>query len=775
MISVLVPVYNVEKYLRECLDSIAAQTYKDLEIICINDGSTDGSGNILSEYAEKDHRFKIITQPNSGYGKAMNAGLDAASGEYIGIVESDDFIDPDMYENLHKWIEDNQADFVKTDYYRYKSETDNKNAVYKDAVYDKVFAGMEERPDFLLYGGNIWTGLYRKSYLYDNRIRFLESPGASYQDIGFNFKVFACADRILLKDSAFYHYRVDNENASVKSKSKVYCVCDEMSDILTWLDDRDDLKTVKNHWLALYRFFCYRWNYNRISDEYKPEFLMRWLDELSRDKDMGLISRDDFPGEMWEQLEVMLADREAFYARETRRIKELAYLRVNQKLTRLSTLTDVLDSVKSGNGSLYIYGAGTRAKRLYKMLDECDMTGLISCFIVADTDKNPESLHEIPVYRFDDERIEKKDSYTVISLADKEAALEVKWELLDSGYDNVLYLSAEAYELPVFIKAKKYFENLDSRVIVSKREYDEFGFCHLEIDKNYIWRFYYSRMKNNLKTVEFFPKNRLLESYEECYGKYLPLSIALKCGKDKRDENGENITDQKIGIYRAYGDFDRSVLKLEPPAYVTPIQLGAALSDVKLCDITDDTGDNISSMNKDFSECTALYWIWKNDKESDYVGLFHYARYIDITGDELLQLDKAGIDIVLTVPMMAGKPVKDFFCPEYVSVKDWELMEQAIVSHYPEYEETLDRYSTAFCYPGANLSIMRKEIFDEYAGFAFTVAMDIAGYYEKNGIVRNDRYAGYIMENLLAIFAMHNKDKYRIATADLIYAKEWIW
>ena len=104
-ISILVPIYNVEKYLRECLDSILNQTLKDIEIICINDGSTDSSLEILNEYSSKDSRVKIINKANSGYGASMNKGLEAASGEYIGIVESDDFIKTTMFEDLYNIAE----------------------------------------------------------------------------------------------------------------------------------------------------------------------------------------------------------------------------------------------------------------------------------------------------------------------------------------------------------------------------------------------------------------------------------------------------------------------------------------------------------------------------------------------------------------------------------------------------------------------------------------------------------------------------------------------
>ena len=100
VLSLLVPIYNVERYLRQCLDSAAAQTLENIEIICINDGSTDSSPAIIREYMERDARFVMIDKANSGYGDSMNRGLDQARGEYVGILESDDFMAPDALEKL---------------------------------------------------------------------------------------------------------------------------------------------------------------------------------------------------------------------------------------------------------------------------------------------------------------------------------------------------------------------------------------------------------------------------------------------------------------------------------------------------------------------------------------------------------------------------------------------------------------------------------------------------------------------------------------------------
>ena len=112
-VSVVIPIYNAENYLRQCLNSIVGQTLRDIEIICVDDGSTDTSLSIIHEYAQKDPRIKVISKPNSGYGHSMNVGLDAATGEYFGIVDSDDYILPEMYETLYYYAHKDDLDVYK--------------------------------------------------------------------------------------------------------------------------------------------------------------------------------------------------------------------------------------------------------------------------------------------------------------------------------------------------------------------------------------------------------------------------------------------------------------------------------------------------------------------------------------------------------------------------------------------------------------------------------------------------------------------------------------
>ena len=126
-VSVIVPVYGVEKYIHQCIDSILNQTLDDIEILLIDDGSKDNCPAIIDEYAKKDSRIIAIHKNNGGYGSAMNVGLKNATGEYIGIVEPDDFIDKNMYEDLYNIAMKNSVDIVKSAYWEYFDKDKNNN------------------------------------------------------------------------------------------------------------------------------------------------------------------------------------------------------------------------------------------------------------------------------------------------------------------------------------------------------------------------------------------------------------------------------------------------------------------------------------------------------------------------------------------------------------------------------------------------------------------------------------------------------------------------
>ena len=284
-ISVLIPIYNVEKYLAECLESIINQTYSDLEIICINDGSTDNSLSIINKYAKLDDRIVLLDKENSGYGDSMNRGLSIAKGEYISIVESDDFIEKDMLGVLYEKMASYNLDVVKCKYNRYWSKTHSEKhnwpkAVLEHNIENKIINSLDY-PEVCIIPPSIWSGLYRRSFLEENGIKFLPTPGASYQDISFAFKVWVAAEKVMLIDYYGVNYRQDNPLSSVNtvSENKIYAVDNEYESI------KDFLKKTNTYdkydmFLKLCMIDSLGWNIIRMDYEMIPRFVNRQYEKF---------------------------------------------------------------------------------------------------------------------------------------------------------------------------------------------------------------------------------------------------------------------------------------------------------------------------------------------------------------------------------------------------------------------------------------------------------------------------------------------------------------
>lgn len=313
-VSVLVPICNVERYLEECLDSLAAQSFTDFEVLCINDGSTDGSRAIIQSYMDTDERFRVIDKPNSGYGASMNMGLANAIGEYIAILESDDFFEPNALELLVDAAERNQSDVVKADFYLYWSTPQERDELFR--IVDEQEVGRTMRPidDLAIFfrKPSIWSALYRSSFLRDNGIDFLETPGASYQDAGFNFKVWASAARATFIADPILHYRQDNEKSSVNSAAKVYCVCDEYASMTSFVNDRLDGDQRLMGILECMKFDSYMWNYDRLSGDLRGDFIVRTSSEFADDLDKGLVDFRLFDPWTAADLRLLASDPERF-------------------------------------------------------------------------------------------------------------------------------------------------------------------------------------------------------------------------------------------------------------------------------------------------------------------------------------------------------------------------------------------------------------------------------------------------------------------------------
>lgn len=274
------PIYNVSRYLDKALECAKRQTLHDIEIVCVNDGSTDNSLDIIKRWAEGDDRFVIIDKINEGYGVAMNTGIEKASGEYIAIFEPDDLVPLNMYEDLYEAAKASDLDIVKADFYRFtENESGNRALRYVNIDLSGKLYGQvldpSERTELLSMVTYTWTGIYRKAFLESNGIKHSETPGASYQDIGFFWKTTACARRVMLINKPYYMYRADNPNQSVKKRDKVYFRDQEYDRIMEFLKANEDPGMWERY---KERYFTGRFRRNlitvrRIDDSFTGEYL----------------------------------------------------------------------------------------------------------------------------------------------------------------------------------------------------------------------------------------------------------------------------------------------------------------------------------------------------------------------------------------------------------------------------------------------------------------------------------------------------------------------
>lgn len=308
-VSVVMPIYNAGNFLKESLGGLVQQTLKNIEIICVNDGSTDDSLNIIKKYAFNDNRIKIIDKANSGYGNTMNEGMKIATGEYIGILEPDDFCDFRMFEELYAAAKEGDADVVKSNYYEYNSsKEENKFFEVLDGLeYNKVTSA-EENEQIIFRRPCIWSAIYKRNMLEENHIIFNETPGASYQDTAFAFKVWVSAKKVIFLKTAYLHYRIDNENSSVKSSGKVFSICDEFHSMQAFLNEDKRKKDRYSKILQVLKLDSYTWNLNRISPEFRETFRDQIALEYIKADYENILDKKYFDENRWSLLQKYLEE-----------------------------------------------------------------------------------------------------------------------------------------------------------------------------------------------------------------------------------------------------------------------------------------------------------------------------------------------------------------------------------------------------------------------------------------------------------------------------------
>lgn len=305
-VTVVVPVFNVKPFLKECLDSILNQTLKQIEVICGDGGSNDGSLEILREYEKKDIRVKVISRDRSGYGQSVNECMDIAKGEYIGIVESDDKVDPKMYETLYCIAKSNDLDWIRSDIYFYYSGLPKKEQLVKESItyggdfYNQI---LDPKYDCRPYRSGLrsWSGIYKKEFLDHYQIRHHETPGGSYQDVGFYLKTLYDARRVYFLDKPFYMWRQDNPGSSIHydSKKLVEKSVNEWNLNKEYLMNRSDADNRIWGSFNYRRFHSYLWTIEMAQGEDKDGMIKFAINEFNEAMNNNQISKDFFDDGEW--------------------------------------------------------------------------------------------------------------------------------------------------------------------------------------------------------------------------------------------------------------------------------------------------------------------------------------------------------------------------------------------------------------------------------------------------------------------------------------------
>lgn len=308
--SIIMPSLNTAKYIKEALDSLTTQTLQNIEILCVDAGSTDGTREIIQAYAAHDSRIKLITSDVKSYGHQMNLGLDAAKGEFIGILEPDDYLAQDMCARFYQMAQYENLDFVKGTCMRFTTNAKGEkeltpgDVLCNENYYDVVLNSLDAPDIFINQTLGTPFALYRKTFLDVNNIRYNPSPGASYQDTGFFMQTTFYAKRCKFVKFPCYFYRQDNEASSRNDKGKMFVLRDEYDFVINVLNASTDEERKKKLLPYIYarEFSGHLFTLRRIGFENGRELEDYMRAKFSSLHASGIIHKELFSDYEWQRL-----------------------------------------------------------------------------------------------------------------------------------------------------------------------------------------------------------------------------------------------------------------------------------------------------------------------------------------------------------------------------------------------------------------------------------------------------------------------------------------
>ncbi len=370
-VSVIMPSYNVAKYIGECLESVVNQSLQDIEIICIDAGSTDGTREILAEFAKRDSRIKIVDSDKKSFGYQENQGIALARGEYIGFVETDDYIEKNMFELLYDAAKKNNLDSAKCNYYSFINVDEKHRVFWRTQILgSKQFEGMynvvingSDYPEIMWRDNSTCNGIYKTQFLRDKNILLNETPGAAYQDWGLEVQIMCKAGRMMYIEDGLYNYRKDNENSSIRNPKGLVNLFNEFLFVKDFLINNSD-NMCWHWWMCFARFTgsSVKDRVARLLLEYGelPEEMDSILDKIREEYIWGMEKGYLLPNclkySRLTEIRMLIEDKRSYLQR--------LYYEYKQKQDAQQL---IIEKAENWN-KIIIFGAGLCGNRLYILL-----------------------------------------------------------------------------------------------------------------------------------------------------------------------------------------------------------------------------------------------------------------------------------------------------------------------------------------------------------------------------------------------------------------------
>lgn len=421
-VTVIMYVKNGMPYFRRALDSVVEQTLQEIEVLVVNGGSTDGTLEIAEEAAKADGRIRILSCSQGSVGAQFNLGVREARGEYIGIVESDDYILPKMYETEYRCAKEKGCDVLRTDNYIFfeldRQEVKLRTKVSHDnSVYGRELkAGRDDAR--IQIGGSYWTGLYRRAYLLDKKIRMNESKGAAYQDFGFLFLASAMAQSLYFLDDAFYCYRKDNPNSSCNRPRDILMVRKEYDFLRNELVSRGLWEHFKKYYY-LWKIRNERWFYHNLDQADQERLFPYFYDDLKNAS--AELSGLDIK---WNLKEKRLLDQADQSGNLFKNYLKQCGLEWEAALKRIQGL--------NRGDAVYIFGAGNVGRIMQHYLQSRGVA--LKAFIDNNADLRGSRIGDVKVIAPDGIQVEKGDLFLICS---ENYADEIRSDLRRRGISDM--------------------------------------------------------------------------------------------------------------------------------------------------------------------------------------------------------------------------------------------------------------------------------------------------------------------------------------------------